>query len=204
MGNPERTGDKYRYFVLHKPFGVISQFSDEQGKIHLPTLASCFPFPGDVYPVGRLDADSEGILLITNDSSLNHKLLGPDSQVKKVYYAQVAGAPDETALQKWERGGLTISHKGRTHICLPAKAKLIDPPDFPERSTPVSFGGITSWIRLTLVEGKNRQVRKMTAAAGFPTLRLIRVRISGLALMGLQSGEVKEYSRNQIYRALFG
>jgi 23S rRNA pseudouridine2457 synthase len=194
----------FQYFALHKPFGVISQFSDEGGQVRYPTLKSCHEFPRNVYPVGRLDADTEGLLLLTNDPAINKRLLHPDAAVEKVYFVLVSGIPSPEALQHLTRGGIEITHKGQKHVCLPAKVALVPQPDFLERSKPVVVHGPSAWLRIGITEGKNRQVRKMTAAIGHPTLRLIRVRINGITLGDLPIGAVREYSRNQWYKALFG
>lgn len=191
----------YRYFIIHKPYGMLSQFSKE-GK-HT-TLADLFNFPKDVYPVGRLDSDSEGLLIITNDKNLNYKLLQPKFKHLRTYLVQVDGAISNEAIEKLQ-SGVSININGKLHKTLPAKAKIIDSPrEVEERNPPVRFRKNipTSWIELSLTEGKNRQVRKMTAAVGFPTLRLIRIKIEKINLFPLKSGEVKEFQKEEIYRLL--
>ena len=156
--------------ALHKPFGVLSQFTpDHPGQRTL----SEFHLPPDVYPLGRLDRDSEGLLLLSDEPGLNTRLLDPRNAHPRTYWAQVEGEIDERALALL-RSGVVIDGK-RT---LPAQAKIIRP-DLPPRDPPIRFrkNVPTSWIELELTEGRNRQVRKMTAVVGFPTLRLIRVRI---------------------------
>ncbi len=195
---------KHRYFVIYKPYGMLSQFSDEgAGR---PVLGSLYDFPADVYPVGRLDADSEGLLLLTNDKSLNSRLLNPKSGHQREYYAQVEGIPQANHLQVLA-SGVEIRANKRLYKTRPAVAKLLTAaPPLPDRNPPVRYRKTVpdSWLSLTLTEGKNRQVRKMTAATGFPTLRLVRVRIAGLHLGNMQSGEVKEADYKRIYTALFG
>ncbi len=194
---------KLKYFVLYKPYGVLNQFTDDLGR---PTLATLYPFPKDVYAVGRLDLDSEGLLLLTNDKSINHRLLNPKFHHKKTYWVQVEGLVTDTAIQKLENG-LEIKIDGKPYQTLPAEASIFPtPPQLPERNPPIRFRKNipTSWISLCIVEGKKHQVRKMTAAVGFPTLRLVRYQIQNLTLEGLQIGEVKEVSAEEIYLKLFG
>jgi len=175
-----------KYYLLNKPYGVLTQFTDKENR---PTLGSLFKFPKDVYPVGRLDKDSEGLLVVTNDKSLTEYLLNPKNEHEREYYVQVEGIPAESDLKKL-RTGIELND-GKT---LPAKAKLIDDPEFPQRIPPIRERKNipVSWISLTLVEGRNRQVRRMTAAIGFPALRLVRVRIKNILLGDLKVGEVKE------------
>jgi len=170
--------------LLNKPYGVLSQFTRE-GKWE--SLASCGPFPDDVYAAGRLDADSEGLLLLTNDADIAHRTTDPRYGHPRTYLAQVERVPDETALSLL-RAGITMSGQ-KTR---PARVELLESdPILPPRPVPVRFRKTvpTAWISLTLTEGKNRQVRKMTAAAGHPCLRLVRVRIMDFTLDGLAPGE---------------
>jgi 23S rRNA pseudouridine2457 synthase len=190
-----------QYFLIHKPFQVMSQFSAIEGK---QTLADFFEVPKDVYPVGRLDYDSEGMLLLTNDKSLNQKLLNPAFNHEREYWVQVEGEISEKALQQLARG-VSISIDGKTHQTLPATAwKFLSEPKVAERTPPIRFRKNipTSWISLVLKEGKNRQVRKMTAAVGFPTLRLIRYRIEKLDIEGLFPGEMRIMQKPEVYRKL--
>ncbi|MDP4207694.1 MAG: pseudouridine synthase [Bacteroidota bacterium] len=192
-----------QYFIIYKPFGMLSQFTAEGDKA---TLAQLGQFPPDVYPVGRLDADSEGLLILTNDKELNHRLLNPKFRHKRTYLAQVDGAVTPEAIEKLCKG-VTITVDGRPYATLPAQAKaLTAEPGLPERIPPIRYRKSipTSWVELTLHEGKNRQVRKMTASVGFPTLRLVRVAIEGIQLGGMQPGEVRELYHEKIYRLLFG
>lgn len=158
-------------------------------------MSDVFNFPKDVYPVGRLDLDSEGLLLLTNDKSLTDHLLNPKRKHEKEYYVQVEGIPTEDALRKLKSGVVIEGRK-----TLPAKVKLIADPNFPARIPPIRERKTipTSWIIISIVEGRNRQVRKMTAAAGFPTLRLVRVRIKNILLGNLESGMVRELMQNEV------
>lgn len=169
--------------AFNKPFGVVSQFtSDGSGR---PTLAG-FGFPKGVYSIGRLDAESEGLLLLSDEAALNEQLLHPRHAHRRVYQAQVEREPGREALEKLERGLIIGGHR-----TLPCRACLLDPqPVVPPRDPPIRFRKNVSdvWITLELVEGKNHQVRKMTAAVGHPTLRLIRVKIGGLELPDLAPG----------------
>ncbi len=176
----------FHYIILNKPYGVLCQFSDKEGR---PTLSNLGKFPKDVYPVGRLDYDSEGLVLLTNDNELKHRLLEPKFKTPKTYLAQVERIPDENALDKL-RNGILIEGK-RT---LPAKVKLLkEEPALPPRSVPIRFrkNVPTAWLEITIYEGRNRQVRKMTAAVGHPTLRLVRIKIGKIEMKNLQQGEYK-------------
>ncbi len=170
--------------AFHKPFGVLSQFTSD-GSRHR-TLVE-FGFPDGVYPIGRLDAESEGLLLLSDEPELNAQLLHPRNAHVRTYWAQVERVPDATALQELERG--IILNGRRT---LPCRAVLLDPqPNIPQRDPPIRFRKNVpdAWIGLELVEGKNHQVRRMTAAVGHPTLRLLRVQIGKLSLGELRAGE---------------
>ncbi len=183
----------FQYIAFYKPYGVLSQFTDEGGHQGL----SRFGFPKDVYAAGRLDHDSEGLLVLTNDGKFIKKLLDPAFGHPRSYLAQVEGKMTLQAL-KVLSAGVTI--KGyKTKPCLAECLSSL--PVVPERNPPIRFRKNipTSWIRLTLTEGKNRQVRRMTAAAGFPTLRLIRVSIGKLTLNGLKPGEWKQISKKDIF-----
>lgn len=193
----------HRYFIIYKPFQVLTQFSPHAGKA---TLKDYFPVPENVYPVGRLDYDSEGMLILTNDTNLNHRLLNPQYKHEREYWAQVEGRITEEAINNLQKG-VIISIDGKQHKTLPCKSSLfIQPPLVAERNPPIRFRKkiSVSWISLTLTEGKNRQVRRMTAKVGFPTLRLIRYRIEKLTLQNMQPGDMKELTEGEIYQALFG
>lgn len=172
--------------AFHKPYGVVSQFTPDGSPNR--TLAD-FGFPANVYPIGRLDADSEGLLLLSDEAELNERLLHPRRSHARVYWAQVEGIPTAAPLESLE-GGLLIQGR-RT---LPCRAWLIEPqPEVPPRNPPIRFRKSVPdrWIGLELVEGKNRQVRRMTAAIGHPTLRLLRVQIGDYRLGGLEAGRWK-------------
>ena len=192
---------QYLYFIIHKPFGVLSQFSDEGEN---PGLGSIFKLPKDVYPVGRLDLDSEGLLLLTNNKLLNHQLLNPAHEHRRTYWAEVEGNVQPAALEKL-REGPAIRINGRDHQCLPVAAGIIGhPAGLGERNPPVNRQKYpkTTWLELTLTEGKNRQVRRMTAAVGHPTLRLVRVAIEGLSLFPLKPGEIRQVSEGVVMKKL--
>ncbi len=170
--------------AFNKPYGVLSQFSSDGSANR--TLAE-FGFPPRVYPIGRLDADSEGLLLLSDEPALNALLLHPRRAHGRVYWAQVEGIPGAEDLRKLSRG---VVIQGRN--TLPCRARLLQPPpEIPPRQPPIRFRKTVpeSWIELELVEGKNRQVRRMTAAVGFPTLRLLRVRIGNFAAPDLLPGK---------------
>lgn len=183
----------HRYFVLYKPYGVLSQFTPETpGQLTLADVG--FDFPKDVYPVGRLDADSEGLLLLTNDKQLTDRLLHPKRGHQRTYWVQVEGIPDEGALDQLEKG-VWISINGKPYHTAPARVKkLFPPPELPERRPPVRFRKTVPdcWLEIRLTEGKNRQVRRMCAAVGFPVLRLVRAAIGAVELGAMQVGEVRE------------
>jgi 23S rRNA pseudouridine2457 synthase len=192
-----------QYFIIYKPFNVLSQFTSQEGK---QTLKDLFDIPADVYPVGRLDYDSEGLLILTNDKQLNHNLLNPSFAHKREYWVQVEGDIEETAIRDLA-SGVTITVDGKWYQAKPGEAaKFSTAPKIAERNPPIRFRKNipTSWIRLILSEGKIRQVRKMTAKVGFPTLRLIRYRIENLTLEGLVPGEMRIMSREELYPLLFG
>ena len=196
---------------------MLSQFSREGDNKALADLK--FNFPKDAYPVGRLDSDSEGLLLITNDKSINHKLLDPKFKHTRTYLAQVEGIFSEEAKIKLEKG-ISISVDGKAYKTLPCHVKIIPSPEgttehesakvasvahkVGARNPPIRFRKNipTSWIEISLHEGKNRQVRKMTASVGFPTLRLIRTAIEKIELGSLQPGEVKELSKEDCFAML--
>lgn len=178
---------------------MLTQFSGEEY-----TLASLGDFPKEVYPVGRLDKDSEGLLLLTDDKSLNHQLLNPRFAHQRTYYVQVEGIPTPEALAQLQ-AGVTIQVDGKAYRTKPAVAKLLeDAPLLPDRDPPIRYRASIPdrWLALTLIEGKNRQVRKMTAAVGFPTLRLVRFSMEKITLDGMGVGEVRELSQELVYRAL--
>ena len=183
----------YDYIIFNKPFGVLCQFTDTMGKA---TLADYGPFPNDVYAAGRLDYDSEGLVLLTNDGKLKHRLLDPEYCHPRTYLAQVEHVPSQEAITQLCNG---VPIDGKT--TLPAEVSILyNEPELPPRPIPIRFrkNVPTAWLRIILFEGRNRQVRRMTAAVGFPTLRLIRIQLGDLTLDGLQPGEHRNLSREEI------
>lgn len=175
-----------RLILLNKPYGVICQFSADA--LH-PTLKDYVPVPG-VYPAGRLDTDSEGLVILTDDGDLQHRITDPRHKLPKIYWVQVEGIPDETALEKL-RQGVDLGD----FTTLPAIARAMpEPAGLWPRNPPVRFRKAipTSWIELGIREGKNRQVRRMTAAVGYPTLRLIRWSVGDWTLAGLAPGQWRD------------
>jgi len=174
-----------RLLLLHKPYGVLCQFTDSAGR---RTLADHVRIPG-VYPAGRLDADSEGLVVLTDDGVLQARIADPRHTLEKVYWAQVEGSVTEAALAQLRRG--VALAEGTTR---PARALHIDEPRLPPRQPPIRVRRAipTSWIELGVREGRNRQVRRMTAAVGHPTLRLVRVAVGPWRLDGLAPGEWRE------------
>jgi 23S rRNA pseudouridine2457 synthase len=190
------------YFKLYKPYQVLSQFSTEEDK---QTLADFFDVPKDVYPVGRLDYDSEGLLLLTNDKQLNHRLLNPKFFHQRSYWVQVDGAINENAIRDLSNG-VDINLDGKIYRTKKSIAKIFETdPIVPERNPPIRFRKEipAPWIELILTEGKNRQVRKMTAKVGFPTLRLVRNSIEDIFLNNMQPGEMVSLTEQEIYQKLF-
>ena len=182
--------------AFNKPYGVLSQFTPDGSPNR--TLAE-FGFPKGVYPIGRLDADSEGLLLLSDEPALNQKLLHPRQAHEREYRAQVERIPTAEALAQLSRGVVLQGRK-----TLPCRAWILEPqPEVPPREPPIRFRKTvpTCWLGLELIEGKNRQVRRMTAAIGHPTLRLLRVRVGQLGL-SLQSGKWKVLSAAERHRAV--
>jgi 23S rRNA pseudouridine2457 synthase len=183
----------YRYIILHKPYGVLSQFTPEipgQGTL------SEFNLPKDLYAAGRLDSDSEGLLLLTNDGPLIKRLLEPGAGHERTYLVQVEGIPSAEAITKLEHGVVIQGYR-----TLPAKARLLESePSLPPREPPIRVRKHipTCWIELTLLEGKNRQVRRMTATIGHPTLRLVRTAIGKITLKDIQPGQSRELTESEI------
>jgi len=188
----------YHYLLFYKPFDVLCQFTDESSSdSKRQTLKDYVSVPG-VYPVGRLDRDSEGLLLLTNHGQLQHRLSDPKFQHPRTYLVQVERIPDKAALQKL-RQGVTVQN----YVSRPATVTLLsEEPALPPRDPPIRFRKSvpTSWLEMTLTEGRNRQVRRMTAAAGFPTLRLVRIRIAHLSLAELEPGGWRDVTQDELHR----
>ena len=190
------------YFITYKPYKTLSQFTSAGNK---KTLADFFSVPKNVYPVGRLDEDSEGLLILTDDKKLNHRLLDPLFEHEREYWVQVEGEISETAAMQIQQG-LQINIRGSIETTKPCIVNVFDEaPPVAERVPAIRYrtGIATSWIKIILKEGKNRQVRKMTAKVGFPTLRLIRYRIEEIKLNNMLPGDMIELSQKSVYKKLF-
>ncbi|MBI4546593.1 MAG: pseudouridine synthase [Ignavibacteriae bacterium] len=184
---------KLRYILFNKPYGVLCQFTDKEGT---KTLGDYRPFPNDVYPAGRLDADSEGLVLLTNDGLLKHFLIEPRYQHPRTYLVQVEHSPTGEVINCLRAG--VIIERRKT---LPAEVQLLSQePILPPRSVPIRSRKTvpTAWLKITLREGRNRQVKKMTSAVGHPTLRLVRIAIGPLTLGALKPGESRELSEKEV------
>lgn len=182
---------KHQYLLFNKPFGVLSNFTDSDGR---PTLKTFISLPG-VYAAGRLDYDSEGALLLTNDGSLIRKITHPDHHISKTYWAMVLGEITDEALVQMSAG--VIIEGVKTRRCT---AMRMDDPHLVERDIPGTRKGPVSWVQLILREGRKRQVRRMTAAVGFPTLRLFRIAIGHLTVENLKPGEWRIITQDEISR----
>ena len=180
----------HQHFIIHKPWGMISQFINP-AKRKKKLLGELYPFPQGTMAIGRLDVASEGLLLLTTDGKVSAEIRS--NKYEKEYYVQVDGIITEEAIKELKMG-VEIGFNGKKYITKPGKAFIIKTPKFPMRSQKIrdERHGPTSWVSIIITEGKFRQVRKMTAAVGFPTLRLVRVRIGEINLLNLKVGEVKE------------
>lgn len=190
------------YYLIYKPYQVLSQFTSSDGKLCLKDILNV---PKDVYPVGRLDYDSEGLLLLTNDTSINHQLLHPKFAHARTYWVQVDGAITSDAIESLSKG-VTISVDGKTYETKKATLKIL--PDnllVPERNPPIRVRKSipTSWVSIQLTEGKNRQVRKMFASVGFPVVRLIRSQIGQFSIAQMQPADCLSLSFEEVQNALF-
>ncbi len=186
------------YLIFNKPYGVLSQFSqDFEGQSTLKDFLKDIPV--DAYPVGRLDKDSEGLLLISNDKSLPRQLLDSDSGIEKKYYVQVEGLISKDAISMLTKG-IAIRFNKKWYTTLPAQVNKITEPSLPPRDPPVRYRKNipTSWMSIRITEGKNRQIRRMCAAAGFPVLRLIRVKVGNISLENLLPGESRTVKKADI------
>jgi len=193
----------HHYFIIYKPYLALSQFTSQLNK---KTLADFFKVSKDIYPVGRLDEDSEGLLILTNDATLNQRLLNPAFAHEREYLVQVDGAITQQAATQLQ-GGVTITVDGKPYTTKRCTATLLTAePALPLREPPIRFRKEipAPWVQLTLTEGKNRQVRKMTAAVGYPTLRLVRSRIEQITIGNMQPGEIISLPKATIYKKLFG
>jgi 23S rRNA pseudouridine2457 synthase len=180
----------HRYLIFNKPFNVLCQFSGAGGTLKKYVAIE------DVYPVGRLDRDSEGLVLLTDDGDLQHRLSDPKFAHPRTYWTQVEGIPEEKSLRRLREGVIIQGYRTR-----PAMAHLLPAePALPPRDPPIRYRKTvpTAWIEITLTEGRNRQVRRMTAAVGHPTLRLVRIAIGTLRLEGLATGQWRELSTAEL------
>lgn len=192
MTQAASTPARFHTIAFHKPYGVLPCFTDPDGR---PTLADYVELPG-VYAAGRLDMDSEGLMLLTSDGTLSHRITDPQHKLPKVYLVQVERIPDEQALQQLRQGVVLSGTRTR-----PAEVRLLDEsPGLPERPVPIRFRKTvpTCWIEMTIREGMNRQVRRMTAAVGHPALRLVRIAIGPVALGELAPGVWRELTTGEV------
>ena len=185
---------KHQHFIVHKPYGYLSQFINNQTKRKKKLLGELYNFPEGTMAIGRLDVTSEGLLLLTTDGKVSEYIRS--RKVEKEYYVQVDGIITQREIALLKRG-LDISIEGKKYTTKPCEARSIAAPNFPNRTQKIrdERHGPTSWISITITEGKFRQVRKMTAAVKHPTLRLIRVRIGSILIEGLSLGQVKELKK---------
>ena len=193
---------KMEYYLIYKPYQVLSQFTSSDGKLCLKDILRV---PKDVYPVGRLDYDSEGLLLLTNDTSINHQLLHPKFAHARTYWVQVDGLITNDAIETLSKG-VTISVDGKTYETKKAVLKILsDSLLVPERNPPIRVRKSipTSWVSIQLTEGKNRQVRKMFASVGFPVVRLIRSQIGQFSIAQMQPSDCLSLSFEEVQNALF-
>ena len=190
------------YFLIYKPFQVLSQFTSTEGKLCLKDILHV---PTDVYPVGRLDYDSEGLLLITNDKTINRQLLNPVFAHQRSYWVQVEGAITKAAIAQLSKG-VSINVDGKLYLTKPAQLEILpDTLEVPERNPPIRFRKSipTSWVAIQITEGKNRQVRKMFAQVGFPVLRLIRAKLGKYSVHQMQPGDCLSLTVAEVQEGFF-
>jgi 23S rRNA pseudouridine2457 synthase len=190
------------YFLIYKPFQVLSQFTSTEGKLCLKDILHV---PTDVYPVGRLDYDSEGLLLITNDKTINQQLLNPVFAHQRTYWVQVEGAITEAAIAQLSKG-VSINVDGKIYKTKPAQLEILpDSLEVPERNPPIRFRKSipTSWVAIQITEGKNRQVRKIFAQVGFPVLRLIRAKLGKYSVHQMQPGDCLSLTVAEVQEGFF-
>ncbi len=190
------------YFLIYKPFQVLSQFTSTEGKLCLKDILHV---PTDVYPVGRLDYDSEGLLLITNDKTINQQFLNPVFAHQRTYWVQVDGAITEVAIAQLSKG-VSINVDGKLYLTKPAQLEILpDTLEVPERNPPIRFRKSipTSWVAIQITEGKNRQVRKMFAQIGFPVLRLIRAKLGKYTIETMQPGDCLSLTALEVQEGFF-
>lgn len=194
---------RHQYFALNKPFGYLSQFSDEAS--HPGLLKLNLGLPKDVYPIGRLDRDSEGLLLLTNDNRLKTEMISPEGAHERRYWVQVEGEPQTQDLHAFERP-MELTIRKNSFTTRPSSARVLKDLQISERNPPIRhrLNVPTAWLEICLTEGKNRQVRKMTAHVGFPTLRLIRKGFGSLDIdqLELEAGKIQELTQEEAYQAL--
>jgi 23S rRNA pseudouridine2457 synthase len=194
---------RHQYFALNKPFGYLSQFSDEAS--HPGLLKLNLGLAKDIYPIGRLDRDSEGLLLLTNDNRLKTEMISPEGAHERRYWVQVEGEPKTQDLHAFERP-MELTIRKNSFTTRPSSARVLKDLQVPERNPPIRhrLNVPTAWLEICLTEGKNRQVRKMTAHVGFPTLRLIRKGFGSLDIdqLELEAGKIQELTQEEAYQAL--
>jgi 23S rRNA pseudouridine2457 synthase len=191
-----------QYYLLYKPFQVLSQFTSTEGKLCLKDIIEV---PKDVYPVGRLDYDSEGLLLLTNDTKINHQLLHPSFEHARTYWVQVDGSITKEAIAQLAKG-VIINVEGKQHKTKPAKLSMLpNTLKVPDRNPPIRYRKSipTSWAAIQLTEGKNRQVRKMFASVGFPVLRLIRAEMGKFTIDKMQPGDIIHLTAAEVQAGFF-
>lgn len=186
-----------KYYIFNKPYNVLSQFTKELPQ-HI-TLKDFVSVEKDVYPIGRLDKDSEGLLILTNDNKLKTNLLDPSAENEKSYWVQLEGSVDSEAIHKLEKG-VEIKLKSGYYRTKPCKVSILDKPDVGVRNPPIRERKNipTSWLEITIIEGKNRQIRKMCASVGFPCLRLIRSKIKSISFIDVLPGEIRQLTKIEL------